>query len=423
MKRFRFLSLPHYERDVWLLSGSSALIAGGWLGMMSLLKVLYVLRLGFGPEFVGTLYATGSLGFMLASLPGGALGGRFGARRVMIIGAVLNIIGMAILPFTEAVPPSLRTFWPLLVQVISSVGWSLVMVNQIAAMMAFTTMENRRGAYAVREALAGFGIFVGVLLGGILPGLFAGLIGSTVDHPMPYRYALWVPVVTAAAGLVPLLMIRPIEVVRSSTRGRKEMPPLLPLLLLAAAGFLNNGAVSTCRAFGTAYLDRVFVLPPSVIGAVSSIGMALAVLCALSGPRLARRHRRGSGQVMIVASFGMVASLLVIGLGPHWSIVAVGIIGVLALAAMWMPAYQVLQMELATPEWRAVIAGAASTSMSLGFGMMSLSGGYIVAAVGYQQLFLIAAVLALLSGLVMRYATRQVVTQQPGPATLDGTSV
>jgi predicted MFS family arabinose efflux permease len=419
MNRIRLPSLPRYERDVWLLSGSSALIAGSFLGMMSLIKVLYVLRLGFGPEFVGSLYAMGSLSFMLTSLPAGALGGRYGARRMMIIGAVINIVGMSLLPFTEMVPLSLRTFWPLLVQVVSSMGWSLVMVNQIAAMMACTTVENRKGAYATREALAGLGIFTGVLVGGILPGLFAGMMGMTVDQPAPYRYALWVSVGMALTGLVPLIMIRPVAVVRSVGQGRKVMPPLMPLLLLAGAGFFNNGAVATCRAFGSAYLDRVFQLPPSMTGAVSSLGMALAVFLALSGPRLAR-HRRGNGQVMIVASFGLVGCLLLIGLVPHWSLAAVGIIGVLALAAMWMPAYQVLQMELAAPEWRAVIAGAASTSMSLGFGMVSFGGGYIVAAVGYQRLFLVGAVLALLSGLTMRYASRRAELPAPGPAAPDG---
>ncbi|HHX63336.1 MAG TPA: MFS transporter, partial [Chloroflexi bacterium] len=233
----------------------------------------------------------------------------------------------------------------------------MLMVNQIAAMMAFTTVENRQGAYAMREAMTGFGIFAGMLVGGMLPGLFTGLAGASLDHPAPYRCALWVAVVMALIGLVPLWMIRPAEVVRSKDGARKAMPPLLPLILLTAAGLLTNGAVATCRAFASAYLDRVFALPPSVTGAVSSVGQILAVPASLSVPYLARRHR-GSDGVMIVASFGLTAFLLLVGLGRWWGMAGLGIVGVFALSALWTPAYQILQMEMSAPEWRATVAGA-----------------------------------------------------------------
>ena len=47
--------LRSYRREVWLVSVAAGLASGAYLGMMQLLKTLYVLRLGYGTEFVVAL--------------------------------------------------------------------------------------------------------------------------------------------------------------------------------------------------------------------------------------------------------------------------------------------------------------------------------------------------------------------------------
>ncbi len=316
----------------------------------------------------------------------------------MLIGGVVNVLGMALLPFTEFVPRAVQALWPLLVQVVSSAGWSLFVVSQVAGLVAFTTAENRKNAYAVREAMAGLGMFLGALIGGMLPGLFASLLNVTTDQPTPYRYGLWVSVLLGMAALIPAAMVAPIPRITRVRGAPTRFPPLLPLAILAAAGFLNNGAVASCKAFYSAYMDKVFGLPASVIGIFSSLGQLLAVFAALSSPRLARKQ---GGQAMLIASLGLGGSLLLAALVPHWSAAGLGAIGTLALSAMWVPTYQALQMEMADPEWRSLVAGAGSMAMSFGFGAVSFGGGYIVAALGYRRLFLLGAGLASLSAALM----------------------
>lgn len=397
--------VPRYGRDVWLLESSTAFLAGAHLGMMQLLKVLYILRLGYGPDFVGTVFATGAVSFMLASLPAGALGARFGPTRVIVAGAVVNVVGMALLPFTEAVPLSLRTFWPLLVQIVSSSGWAMVQVNVVPALAVFTTDDTRRGAFAMREALAGAGMFVCTLVGGLLPGLFAGLTGTTTEDPTPYRLGLWVVVAVGLVGILPLLGVRRVEAFRPSRTERQALPPLAPLAVLVASGFLNNGATASCKAFASAYLDRAFGLPASLIGTVSSIGMLLAVVTALCGPGLARR--RGGTFAMVVASTLLSVGLAQMGLVGHWLAVAVGYAMMLALTALFVPAYQAQQMEIVAPQWRALISAAGSAGMSLGFGTVSLGGGYVVTGLGYRPLFIMGAAMALGSAVLVALLGRR----------------
>jgi predicted MFS family arabinose efflux permease len=410
--------VPRYARDVWLIESATALLAGAHLGMMQLLKVLYILRLGYGPDYVGTVFASGALSFMLGSMVAGALGARFSPTRVIVVGAVVNVAGMALLPFTEAVPLSLRTFWPLLVQIVSSSGWAIVQVNLVPALAAFTTDDTRRGAFAMREALAGVGMFVCTLVGGLLPGLFASMTGTTTDDPTPYRLGLWGVVAVGAIGILPFLWVRRVEASRPSRTERQTRPPLLPLVVLVASGFLNNGATASCKAFASAYLDRAFGLPASLIGTVSSIGMLLAVAAALSGPRLARRH--GGTYAMALAAMLLSLSLAQMGLVRHWLAVAIGYAIMLAVTALYVPAYQAQQMEMVAPQWRSLISAAGSMGMSLGFGTVSFGGGYIVTGLGYRPLFIIGAIMALGSaGLVTLLGRRGRALAAPGVPNAD----
>jgi predicted MFS family arabinose efflux permease len=411
------LPVPDFSRDVWLVSLTMAMLGGAYLGMMQLVKVLYVLRLGQGPEFVGSLFATGALSFAASSLFAGALGQRYGPRRIMIAGGIICTSGMAIMPLTELLPPALRPFWVLLVQVISSSGWSLVVVNHIAALMTFTTAENRQRGYALKEAFLGLGTFLGALIGGLLPGAFAGLSHLASSEPAPYRHTLCVATAIAATALVPLLLISEAQASVPSQEGRTTSPPLPSLSRLFACAFLNNAAVASQKAFASAYMDRALGLPTSSVGAITSAGQLLAVLGALLSARLVRS--RGSSRTMAIASTGLGLSLLLLAALPHPAVTAMGTTGALSLAAVWVPAFQVLQMETVAAEWRSWTAGAGSMALSLGFGTLSLGGGYVVAELGYPWVFLVGALSAVISatlaGTMGRSEARGKMVS-PGPA-------
>jgi MFS family permease len=371
--------------------------AAAFLGITQLLRVIYLLRLGAGLELIGLLYAVGALLFGVLGLPSGALGARLGPRRAMLIGAAVLAGGLALLPLTELLSGPMRSVWPVIPELVNTLGWSLLVVNSVPILVATTTPENRKTAYALREALLGFANLAGMLLAGVLPATFALLLGTTTATPAPYRYGLAVSIVLGAVGVFLLARTGPLHYERHASALTAARAPWRPIILLLLCGFLNQGAVASCRAFTYAYMDTAFGMPTSVIGLVSAAGMGLAVVAALNSARVARRY--GSSGAMMLSSVALALDLLMMALVPHWVAAALGTMIVLGLFSLWMPPYQTLQMEFAAPGQRAIVSG-------LGFGTISLIGGRLASTAGYPALFLLGVVLALASAALMVYVQR-----------------
>jgi MFS family permease len=406
--------MPRYGRDAVLLFVVAGISALGFYGINILLRVLFVLRLGYGPEYVGLFNGVGALTYMGMGVPSGALGSRFGAKRVMLVGGCLVAIGMLILPLAEFLPPGIRGIWLVTTQVILIGGWAMFNVNLVPALGAATTAETTNSAYALSGALRSLGTFVGTVSGGLLPGLFARVLGQSLDVPGPYRVGMWVGALVSLAALVPLAMVR--QRAQVTTREQARVGGRFPLLSLApllAYVYLHQVAWATCQSFCNAYLDSDLRLPVSSIGLISGVGQFLAILAPLFIPRLAAR--RGNGWTAMMTTLGIGLSLLPLGLLPHWTAAGVGRAGIIILWAVWLPALQVFQMELVDKRWHSLAYGTASMAMGLGFGTTSLVGGYVIAAWGYRSLFLLGAGVAMIGAAVMWGTLRRVTMRSRSP--------
>src|SRR5688572_23718422 len=98
-------TLRDLNRNVLLYLAATALLGFAFDGgVFSVLFNLYLLRLGFGPEFIGQVAASGLLAFSLASLPAGSMGERWGYRFMMVLGLVMIVSGGILLPLAELLP-------------------------------------------------------------------------------------------------------------------------------------------------------------------------------------------------------------------------------------------------------------------------------------------------------------------------------
>jgi MFS family permease len=399
----RLPSLRDFGRDARLLILISGWTATSFFGVFSLLRTLYVLRLGYGPVYVGAYLSSGALTFMVMGVPSGWLGERFGTRRVMLVGAWVWIIGMGLLSLTELLQPPLRDLWPFVSQIVLTLGWSAIQVNTVPALMAVTHDFNRSSAYALTSALRGMGTFAGTLAGGALPGLLAFLFGldRTLESPTPYGLAL---LLGSALGLIAIVSLAKIEGGAAAPPDRAAVLqrgpfPLVPVAVMILYVYLRHTGWSTCQAFCNPYIDTELALPTSALGLLTSAGQLAAIGATLMIPRLAERWNHGW---IIAGSTALLAgSLALLAFVPHWSAAGMGLLGVQVSAALWLPALQVFQMELVTEGWRGLSYGAITTAMGFGYGSMSLVGGYVIEAQGYGTLFATGIGLALAGTVVM----------------------
>ena len=80
-------------------------------GVYNVLVNLYLLRLGYGTEFIGLVNAAGLLTFAFVSLPAGILGSRLSNSLLMKIGAAISMVGGLLVPQAEMLPTGLRESW------------------------------------------------------------------------------------------------------------------------------------------------------------------------------------------------------------------------------------------------------------------------------------------------------------------------
>ncbi len=394
------------EREAKLIMFASGLLAISFFGIQMLLSVLYILRLGYSVEYVGLFNAAGSFTYILSSLPAGEVGNRLGLRMAMFLGGILTVLGMALLPTTEFVPEPLRALWPILSQAVVTMGWALISINQVPALMAATTVQNRNSAYALNSVLRGLGTFTGTIVGGFLPVLFAYLLGTSIEGPVPYRAALLTGALLSLASLIPLFRFPHIAPTHRTAQAQADTPfPRWLVVVLVLHVFLGQMGAAACQSFCSAYMDTKLALSPATIGLLTSVGQFTTILAPLLAPRLAMRY--GNGWTLMAATLGMALSVIPLALFPHWAAAGTGRLGLLALGALWMPALQVYQMEQVASRWRSLTFGIVSMAIGFTYTTVSFGGGYLVASWGYNTLFAVSIGCSMIGAAFMGWLIKQ----------------
>lgn len=391
--------LRDFNRDVRLYLITTMLIGltvDG--GVYTVLFNLYLLRLGYGPEFVGLVNGSGMLVFALCCLPAGTFSGRLGNRRMMIVGLTLLLIGCGLLPFAELRTGNWQAGWLFITWCFAFTGFAMYFVNTAPFVMTVTHQSERNHVFSMQAALWSLAGFAGSLIGGFLPGLFAIYLGVSLDQAAPYRYSLLV----ASLLLIPSVLAivatheghtQPIK----ERQAKSEASPIKLIAFLTLVRLLVVTGVGTLFTFFNVYMDAGLHISTVHIGVLSAVGRLLSIPTALIVPLLTVRW--GSGRTAAWASLGTAFSMLPLIFISHWGAAGLGYIGTIALTSIRYPAFLVYTMERVSPGWRGTMSGAGEMASGLSFSAMALGGGYIIEAFGYRSFFLTGASLTVVGTL------------------------
>jgi MFS family permease len=389
---------------VRLFLASAALVGLAWDGMRSVLLNLYLLRLGYGPEFVGLVNAVGAFAFAIFCLPAGSIGLRWGSSNALLAGTSLMATGFWLWPVAEFLAGPWRTGWLLATSILTYLGLALYLVNGLPFLMDRTGPRERNHAFSFHMALIPLMAFIGSLIGGALPDLFATLLGISPEEAAPFRFPLWL----AALMLVPAIWA--LLAVRTSDRAAgplssASVPDALPsrapygliiaIMLIMALRFGGRGATVT---FFNVYLDQGLGVPTLLIGALIATSQLLSVPAALAAPMLVARW--GNPRTIFWGTIGMALCTLPLALIPHWTMAGVGFVSSAILFSTTVGPIRVFSQELVTPHWRSTMASGFMLGAGLAFAVISLVGGYAIVALGYRALFLVATSLTAVGGIL-----------------------
>lgn len=401
-------TLGRFSREVRLFLVSSALMGFCVFGgIYSVLFNLYLLRLGYGPEYIGAANAVGFLSTAVFAMLGVAISNRLGIRRALILGMTLAVLGYALLPLGEALPGRAPDVWILALYMFAHFGLTIYLVSANPFLMAATLPAERSHAFSVQVAVWPLSGFAGSLLGGALPAFFAGLLGHSLDSPVPYRFPLLLAASLLTLAIVALYALREVKI--EELPESHEMPanyPLAIMLIMAAVGFLRVVGEGVGRTFFNVYLDDALGVPTVQIGTMLAFAQLLAAPIALFAPYFVRRF--GNRNLLGWGTLVMAAAILPLALVPHWLGAGLGLVGILGMSSLVRPAYMMFTQEIVHPRWRTSMSGITTLAVGLSWGTVAFGGGFIIANLGYPMLFLLATGLTGAGALVFTLFARRI---------------
>ncbi|MCW5848510.1 MAG: MFS transporter [Anaerolineae bacterium] len=388
-------------------------------GIYAVIFNLFLLRLGYGPDFIGLVSALGLLVFTLVSIPAGLLGARKGTRRMMRLGILIMMVAAGLGPLAEFVPDSARSGWLIAVFIGLNLGVATFFVNAPPYLMASIPADQRERFFSRQVALWSIAAFAGSLAGGLIPGLIAPYLGVGLDSPTPFRYPLFLASVALLPGLLAVSALRDVSGLPSPDRERVEDTGPTPrrlLVTLALVRMLQVGGIAASVPFFNVYMDSALHVPTAQIGLLTSLGRLLSAPTALLTPVLTARL--GATRTVFWSSLVNAVANLPMAFLPHPLVGGLSFIGVTSISSIRYASFLTFSMSVVSARARSALSGISEMASGVCFTLISLGGGQIIARYGFPPLFIMGTMISLVgTGLfwvafmVKRSAVSEPVTQ------------
>ena len=406
----KYISLiKQFKKDLRLFYLATAMQGFIFFGIYSLLLNLYLLRLGYGPKFIGTVNGVAPLVLAVGSLPAGLLSRRIGSRKGLIIGYFGIAVGFGLLPLFGLLPasPAMQEAWIVGSYALAWLFAALLIVNYGPFIMEQTAESERNHAFAIQSALFPIAGFIGSLVGGLLPGFFAQMANISLDFPLPYRNAL---LLAAALYLIPTFIImRTAELDRAENEHNEEInsgskAPVRLMIVVAFVSLLLVTGDWTIQLYLNVYLDTILKVPTALIGSLLGAGRLLG-LTAFFSPLVMGRfgHKKTLMWSSIIAALTFLPLILI----GHWVAAGISFMALIAVASILNPTYNRFSQSIVEPEWRTTMASVVSMSTGIAIAITAFGGSILITRFGFQALFIAGAALMLIGGIIFGIAFRE----------------
>jgi MFS family permease len=376
------------------------LLAWTALGVFQVLFNLYLVERHFQAGFIGRAVSFHGIGMAIAALPAGMLAERWGRRRTLILGAILDGIGLAsrvLLPVPAFI---------LAAGLVSGSGQAFLAIAAAPFLTEHSTPRERThlfSAFFANSLLAGV---VGSLLGGWLPGVVHALpLVPRPDAELSYRVTLLFAAALALFSATPLMRLGDLKeerIVGSHVQvSKSDYRKLIPITFNAVMIGMGAGLVIP---FMNLYFATRFHSTSGQIGVLFSIMQVSTAVASLLGPAIARRF--GKLRTATASEVLSLPFLVTLGAETHLAVAAGAfwIRGALMQAAA--PLLQAFVMESLPSPLRPRASSLINMVWNVGWAISATLAGVVIEHVGYAVPFYITAALYATAAGTMYYAFR-----------------
>jgi MFS family permease len=369
-------------------------------GIFSVLFNLYLVEAGFPESFVGRAISMNALGLAVAALPAGLLAERWGRRRSLLLGAVLEGIGHALrasLVHPGAIMAS---------GFVIGIGQALFQIAAAPFLTEHSTPRERTHLFSTFFASALLAGVLGSALGGGLPHLVQALLPGTRLFAA-YRVGLFAGAAVALSAVIPIAGLGRLEekplTQDAEPVTREQWGRLVPIAVNSALIGMGAGLVIP---FMNLYFKDRFACSSAQIGSFFSVAQVFTAAAALLGPALARRF--GKLRTAIVSELLSLPFLVTLGAERRLPI-AVGSFWLRAtLMQAATPLLQTFVMEAMPRALRARATSTVNLVWNVGWAVSAVAAGSVIERFGYAMPFYLTAGLYLTAASTFWFAFRNV---------------
>jgi MFS family permease len=367
-------------------------------GIFSVLFNLYLVEAGASEVLVGRAIAASAVGMVVAALPAGWLADRWGRRRTLMLGAVLEGAGHLLRASSTHPAVVLGAGFG------AGLGMSLFQIAAAPFLTDHSTPRERTHLFSAFFASALLAGVFGNALGGALPLWVRALVpGLTLFAA--YRVVLLAGALCAAATALPLLALRglaePQRAADAPAPPAHETRKLVPIAMNAA---LIGAGAGLVIPFMNLYFKNRFDCSSAQIGTYFGLAQVFTAIAALAAPAIARRY--GKLRTAVASELLSLPFLVTLGREQHLGVA----IGAFWLRATFMqastPLLQAFVMEVLPADLRARSTSLNNMVWNLGWAVSATFAGTIITRFGYDVPFYMTAVLYLVAALTFYRAFR-----------------
>ena len=355
-------------------------------GIYGVIFNLYILRLGFGEDFLGLILSISATSMGLFSIPAAFVCDRLGRKRTLLLSSVLSAISLFFLYNTTT--PELLVLFSLASGMASALG----LVTGSTFLLENSTKEERMYLFSMSSLIYTFSLLSGNMLGGFLPDILADLISAQSGSAISYRLTLYVSLVATVASLLPLAYVAEknskenngirgqLNIYRSIFKS-KVIRQMTLFYCLYGVGW------GTSLPYFNVYFDTVLGASANQIGIFFSVSQIFMILGYFLVPVLT--ERTGKVRLVSIVQILSIPFLLMFVLTNNLLIAVVGFVMRYMLMNMANPILNSFKLEIVQPEERSMINSIMWMACYTFVGIGNYAGGLMMAAGDSRMPFMV----------------------------------